>query len=265
MRNEKGAIVLYVTIVCLFILIIAIAGYVQIANKQASQIEQLSTMEKAYSQGTTLEDEYKGYGGGDIIPISTVEQLQKIGSNEEVYIDGKIYTMGENSTYLLEQDFEFIGDFRETAQRIKDGEILINGNNHIIKVTNSEGIDEYYTEESKYYIATNKYGYVLNGLELYYDGIDNTGTGEHSLTTTTWKDLSGNGRDGELKEFGMNAISGWGNNYLSFDGVNDWVNCGELNSEYMTLDATYLLKSDISGYIAILGNWQNGRNWNANS
>lgn len=259
MKNEKGAIVLYVTIVCLFILIIAIAGYVQIANKQASQIEQLSAMEKAYSQGTTLEDEYKGYGGGDIIPISTVEQLQKIGSNEEVYIDGKIYTMGENSTYLLEQDFEFIGDFRETAQRIKDGQILINGNNHIIKVTNTDGIDEYYTEESKYYIATNKYGYVLDGLELYYDGIDNTGTGEHSLYTTTWKDLSGNGNDGKLNSFGNSIISGWGKNYLALDGINDWVNCGIINNDYATIELGYELKTKDDQYQSLFGNWNNRR------
>ena len=216
-----------------------------------------------------LLNEIEGYLSSSIdrlekIPIYTEEQLQKMGSGEDVIINGRIYNFGTGKTYVLQNNIEYTGTYENIGNLIKNKEIYIEGQNKIIKVTNEEGIDEYYTEESKYYIATNKYGYVLNGLELYYDGIDNTGTGEHSLTTTTWKDLSGNGRDGELKEFGMNAISGWGNNYLSFDGVNDWVNCGELNSEYMTLDATYLLKSDISGYIAILGNWQNGRNWNAN-
>ena len=227
-----------------------------------------------YNNGVIVEqqllNEIEGYLSSSIdrlekIPIYTEEQLQKMGSGEDVIINGRIYNFGTGKTYVLQNNIEYAGTYENIGNLIKNKEIYIEGQNKIIKVTNEEGIDEYYTEESKYYIATNKYGYVLNGLELYYDGIDNTGTGEHSLTTTTWKDLSGNGRDGELKEFGMNAISGWGNNYLSFDGVNDWVNCGELNSEYMTLDATYLLKSDIQGYIAILGNWQNGRNWNANS
>lgn len=262
MKKEKGAITLYVTVVCLFIIIIGIAGYVQVSNKQAGQLAQLNEMEKAYNSGTTLEEEYNAYGGGEIIPISTTEQLLKIGNNEEVYINGKIYTFGKDATYVLEQDFEFNGDFKETANRIKNDKILIEGNEHKIIATNSSGIQEYYTKESKYYIATNKYGYVLDGLQLYYDGIDNTGTGEHSLTTTTWKDLSGNGRDGTLKEFGMNAISGWGKDNLSFDGVNDWVNCGELNSEYVTLDVAYMLKSDFSQDIKILGNWENGREWN---
>lgn len=58
--------------------------------------------------------------------------------------------------------------------------------------------------------------YVTDGLLLYYDAINNTGTG-HSDTTTTWKDLSGNGNDG--------TISGatWHDNYLSFDGIDDIV------------------------------------------
>ena len=227
-----------------------------------------------YNNGVIVEqqllNEIEGYLSSSIdrlekIPVYTEEQLQKMGTGEDVIINGRIYNFGTGKTYVLQNNIEYAGTYENIGNLIKNKEIYIEGQNKIIKVINEEGIDEYYTEESKYYIATNKYGYVLNGLELYYDGIDNTGTGEHSLTTTTWKDLSGNGRDGELKEFGMNAISGWGNNYLSFDGVNDWVNCGELNSEDMTLDATYLLKSDISGYIAILGNWQNGRNWNANS
>ena len=241
---------------------------------QGSIIGNAENVVGRYNNGVIVEqqllNEIEGYLSSSIdrlekIPVYTEEQLQKMGSGEDVIINGRIYNFGTGKTYVLQNNIEYAGTYENIGNLIKNKEIYIEGQNKIIKVTNEEGIDEYYTEESKYYIATNKYGYVLNGLELYYDGIDNTGTGEHSLTTTTWKDLSGNGRDGELKEFGMNAISGWGNNYLSFDGVNDWVNCGELNSEYMTLDATYLLKSDISGYIAILGNWQNGRNWNANS
>lgn len=198
--------------------------------------------------------------GGDIIKIRTVEELLKIGSGEQKYIDGKIYTFGKNNTYELENDFEFTGDFREVASRIKENNILINGNDHTIIATTTNGTKEYYTKYSKYYIATNKYGYVLDGLELYYDGIDNTGTGEHSRATTTWKDLSGNGRDGILTNFGTSIISGWGMNYLSFDGINDWVNCGEINNDNVTLDICYMLKSDYSKDQRIIGNWEGGGN-----
>ena len=261
-------------VITIIVLLILAGVALATLTGQGSIIGNAENVVGRYNNGVIVEqqllNEIEGYLSSSIdrlekIPVYTEEQLQKMGSGEDVIINGRIYNFGTGKTYVLQNNIEYAGTYENIGNLIKNKEIYIEGQNKIIKVTNEEGIDEYYTEESKYYIATNKYGYVLNGLELYYDGIDNTGTGEHSLTTTTWKDLSGNGRDGELKEFGMNAISGWGNNYLSFDGVNDWVNCGELNSEYMTLDATYLLKSDISGYIAILGNWQNGRNWNANS
>lgn len=58
-----------------------------------------------------------------------------------------------------------------------------------------------------------KLEYVTNGLELHYDAINNTGTG-HSDTTTTWKDLSGNGNDA--------TITGgkWSYDHLSFTSSN---------------------------------------------
>ncbi|MCI8621023.1 MAG: hypothetical protein HFJ50_04595 [Clostridia bacterium] len=128
------------------------------------------------------------------------------------------------------------------------------GQNHQIVVNNNE----YYSQNSKYYIATNKYGYVLNGLELYYDGIDNQGTGRHSTSATTWKDLSGNNRDGTLINFGNSAVSGWNANCLSFDGVNDWVNCGVLNLDNVTLEAAFIERSYTSGWRGIIGNWEGG-------
>ncbi len=39
--------------------------------------------------------------------------------------------------------------------------------------------------------------YIKNGLILYLDGINNTGSG-HSNTSTIWKDLSGNNNNGTI-------------------------------------------------------------------
>ena len=235
-----------------------IATYVSVSNKQTTQLEKLKELEESYNTELTQEDIYKSYEGGEIIEINTVDELLKIGSNEKKYIDGKIYTFSTNATYELKGDIEFTGNFREVAKKIKDNNIIINGNNHQIVATTSSGTKEYYTKYSKYYIATNKYGYVLDGLELYYDGIDNTGTGNHSRTTNTWKDLSGNNRDGTLNNFGNSIITGWGKDYLSFDGINDWVNCGELNNENFTFDICYMLKSNQEEKISLLGNWEEG-------
>lgn len=189
-----------------------IATYVTTNNKQASQLEQLKETENNYDAGITAEDVYKSYEGGEIIKINTADELLKIGSNEQKYINGKIYTFGTNATYELEGDIEFAGDFREVASRIKENNIVINGNDHQIVVTTASGTKEYYTKYSKYYIATNKYGYVLDGLILYYDGIDNAGEESHNQSATTWKDLSGKGNDA--------TISGdctWKNNSLDIE------------------------------------------------
>jgi len=64
--------------------------------------------------------------------------------------------------------------------------------------------------------------YVDYGLILHYDAINNTGNG-HSSTTTVWKDLSGNGNNGTLTNFDKTTTSGWSDNYLMFDGVDDKV------------------------------------------
>ena len=232
MKNQRGAITLYVTIACLFILMVGIAGYVQISNKQAEQMKKLKLMEESYNSGITLEDAYKSYEGGDVIKIRTVEELLKIGSGEQKYIDGKIYTFGNNNTYELEDDFDFDGDFKEVASRIKENDILINGNNHQIIANTENGRKEYYTKYTNYSIATNKYGYAIDGLELYYDGIDNTGTGEHSLSSTLWKDLSGNDRDGVINGKTATNEEGWKENGLYFDGENDYVETG-LNQQIL--------------------------------
>ena len=64
--------------------------------------------------------------------------------------------------------------------------------------------------------------YAKYGLILHYDAINNTGNG-HSNTTTVWKDLSGNGNNGTLTNFNNTTSSGWSDNYLLFDGVDDKV------------------------------------------
>lgn len=84
-----------------------------------------------------------------------------------------------------------------------------------------------------------QYIYNKSGMIMCLDGENNTGTG-HSTTTTTWKDLTGNGNDGVLKGFNYNSTSGWSNNSLIFDGSNDYIlNAKDLDfnsSKQMTIE-----------------------------
>ena len=56
--------------------------------------------------------------------------------------------------------------------------------------------------------------YIKEGLILHYDAINNTGNG-HSNTTTTWKDLSGNGNDATI------TGGSWNQSYLTFTQSNE--------------------------------------------
>ena len=267
MKRENGITLIALVITIIVLLILAGVALATLTG-QGSIIGNAENVVGRYNNGVIVEqqllNEIEGYLSSSIdrlekIPVYTEEQLQKMGSGEDVIINGRIYNFGTGKTYVLQNNIEYAGTYENIGNLIKNKEIYIEGQNKIIKVTNEEGIDEYYTEESKYYIATNKYGYVLNGLELYYDGIDNTGTGEHSLTTTTWKDLSGNGNDGKLNSFGNSIISGWGKNYLALDGINDWVNCGIINNDYATIELGYELKTKDDQYQSLFGNWNNRR------
>ncbi len=59
-----------------------------------------------------------------------------------------------------------------------------------------------------------------DSLVLWLDG----STGSNYEKTNIWKDLSGNGNDGQLMNFGYTEGSGWVDGGLKFDGVDDLVN-----------------------------------------
>lgn len=90
------------------------------------------------------------------------------------------------------------------------------------------------------------YAYVKDGLQLYLDGEYNENY-KHNEAATTWKDLSGNENDGTLNG------GTWNNNFLEFDGVDDWVGITKMDYSKLTLETVALNKkiNNIEGdYIA---------------
>ena len=265
--KQKQGITLIALVVTLVILMILAAVSINIilgdqgifgqAKKSANSYQQseINDLRALESLASELEDVL-----ATPIPIQTAEQLFKIGTGEKVEVAGNQYYFNKNRTYAIQNNIEYTGSYDAIAELIKNGEVNIQGNGYQIVVTNEEGKKEYYTEASKYYIATNAYGYVLKGLELFFDGKDNAGEGLHDNTATVWKDLSGNNKDGTLHNFGNSAISGWNNEYLSFDGVNDWVSCTEMNYPNVSIEAVYTTKSYTQAERGIVGNWETGGN-----
>lgn len=62
---------------------------------------------------------------------------------------------------------------------------------------------------------------------LYLDGR----LGSNDPATQTWYDLSGNGNDGTLNNFAFDETSGWTGQGLQFDGVDDYVDLGDINNQ----------------------------------
>lgn len=92
------------------------------------------------------------------------------------------------------------------------------------------------------------------GLVLYYDAKNNTGTGVHDSRATSWKDLSGNNNNGTI-------YSGtWDDDKLLFNGTSTWVNCGQQHYSVHTIEILidYDVTSTAEESNSAMGNWQSG-------
>lgn len=137
-----------------------------------------------------------------------------------------------------------------------------NGKIYSVRVYNkelnqTEVKTNYEYENARYGIKDNKVeNYIDDGLRVYYDSINNVGKNSYSNTTTTWKDLSNHGNDGQLHNFDSN--SGWQqNNGLVFDGSDDWVAIRKLNYDNFTIEAV-VEYNQLSSYMSVIANVQNG-------
>lgn len=113
--------------------------------------------------------------------------------------------------------------------------------------------------------------YSNNGLILMYDGINNGGIGVHNDNSSpnrgVWTDLSGNNNHGTLTSFGYTSTSGWSDNSLRFDGVDDVIELGNqlinLFKSSATIEIT-LKFDELAARDIIFGNYSGvstGINW----
>lgn len=88
---------------------------------------------------------------------------------------------------------------------------------------------------------SNRLPYITEGLVAHYDGIKNTAMG-HNASSSIWRDLSGNGNDGNLMNFSSNP---WKDNSLTFDGVDDYLsNIVISNTEGLTFQV--VMKNNVT-------------------
>lgn len=69
-------------------------------------------MEEQYAGNLSANEIEQSYNGGEIVPIYTSDQLEKVGSGETVYVAeaGKIYTFTDDKSYLFYGQSEDLTD-----------------------------------------------------------------------------------------------------------------------------------------------------------
>lgn len=227
-KNQNGAISAFVMVAMLFFLTTIIGVYMVVSKRAQTQIKSIDILEGQYYTENEEKDIYKTKvaSEGDIIPVYTKEQLLCIGqTGKAVEIEGKVYDFSEiNLTkYELKNDIvinlpdDDITEIKDYSELETNYKVYYYYNNDYYVYSEENPINiETYGYKFKFANLSEKLGYVTDGLILHYDGIRNTAIG-HDTTIATWKDLSGNGNDGELNGCTWNADS------LSFDGEDDYL------------------------------------------
>ncbi len=152
-KSQKGAITLYVLVSMLVFTMLAVGLFVTSANKQRAQLEAIEQTKKVYDSDETAEEAYQKYIGGDVIPIYTAEQFQKIGTGSNITINGKIYTFATGKTYVLKNNINLSEDFSEIRTLLQNGSVTLEGQGYKVKVT-KDGVSSVYTGSDNYQSPT---------------------------------------------------------------------------------------------------------------
>lgn len=115
-KSEKGAITLVVLIGMIFLTVFLMSVYIQISNKAQSSAEITEQIAKQYNNIDDAEDIYASYFSDiNVVPIYNAEQLKKIGSGEEVLIEGKIYVYAPDAYYTIKNNIDLGGLYDEAT------------------------------------------------------------------------------------------------------------------------------------------------------
>ena len=234
MKSEKG-----ITLIMLTLYVLAATIIVGIVSIITSFF---------YSNTENMNDYSAAIGEYNIFNLEMLKETKQSGNNVvSISEQQDRITFKSGNTYTFQGDGIYKNKsklcngvtnckFKKTMLEEKEVVTILFEMENFAKTTEYV-IENAKTEKSanieKNYTQASAKEYVQDGLQLYYDAINNTGNG-HSNTTDTWVDLSPNHNDGLLN----NVV--WEENSAVFNGISSWVNCGEINSNYQTLSITFL-------------------------
>lgn len=107
-KNQDGMITMLVLVTVMFLISFLISSYLLISNKLKNQEDIVAETKRIYEGTSSMEEIYNSYFSDDgIVPIYTAEQLIKIGSGDNITINGKYYNFSKTAQYVLMNDIEF--------------------------------------------------------------------------------------------------------------------------------------------------------------
>ena len=219
--DNKGItlIVLIITIIVLLIIAgISISGGIQGIDK-ADENRAISDLAKVQHAVTQRYTKYNLTKDNSLI-VGTKVDLEDL-TDVPNSINWKVlqFTTGDTASTHPERKY-----YRLSKSDLENLGLTgdYQGSSYIVNYYSGEVYDEGERETSNgdvlYKTATENEASELGdeiikeGLQVWYDAINNTGSG-HSSSTTTWKDLSGNGNDAEITTTGSSL--NWQSNCLA--------------------------------------------------
>ena len=212
--------------------------YLQFAYKKEGKLPVSSTNEDKFEVGITystdndVTNDYTRYD--ESVPVlnkesDTVQILKDLSLTSPLSIENtRSMILDLNGHIISTQANDYV------IKNSGDLTIIDNKYNNDISSGNNETIKNYRNNISKYVKEYDSYkitDYSQDNLELNLDGI------EHGLDSTSWKDSSGKNNN-----ITINGGATFENNYLTLDGIDDYVELGNYNYQNITIETVFEIK-----------------------
>ncbi len=174
-KNQKGAISVFVLLAMLFFLVFIMSAYAITARKVQTQTMTLSQLQYYYKRDPATIASTK-YSSTSIIPIYNYEQLKLAGTNTYAVVDNKVHFFKDTGEYQLKANIviDFDNYFSQSIDNIEmlDWKVDAPSGETPYKVA-SNGFNIYYYKDGAYWKL------------ISYQNVNSTGYSFTSSTPTT--------------------------------------------------------------------------------
>ena len=238
-KSKRGSITLFVLVSCLFFIASVACVNMYIQSKQsaidreyrqikATYEKDINNMDSIYAELSSQNNLSVDFGMPEINQTSKKISVKIYINLEYLNIKTLKYGWYYDTNYINNPSISSITNWTYVENQ--------NGENEFVATYNYIENDGFYylsvmVDNQEFWLENPvSTSYINDGMILHLDAINNVGMGDnnHSTTTNTWKDLSGNNSDVTLRTTGTSGPV-WESDNLLFDGVDDYAT-GEATS-----------------------------------